>query len=420
MTLVKTASSVFLVRVMGAALLFFYNVYLARMLTISDFGDISFIMAFISMTMIITVSGSKVFLTKEIARVENTDITKKCHIYYTGIVNVLLFVPVAVLVVYTVLNFRQDGSNLFVFGAALLLFTSIKIINDGYLIGDSKSIVVSFLDNIVRPALLLIIIFVLDINAVLSRDSVLTVIVSTFVVIVLFQTFIIKPKLPVLLPKISDLKRWNVLSFPFFIISFSMIMQNNTSIFLLGILSTNENVAYYAVSTKMSALIVFAIAASNQVYMPVISNLYKQRDFNLINLHISQISRLVGVAGLLMGIALIVASENLLLLFGEKYVSALDVFIILIFATIISAISGPVGTIMSMTDNASESASVMLQAALLGFVLNLILIPFLNAKGAAIATVLALAYWNLTLIYRVKRKLNIRSGLIGLVIFRKE
>ena len=184
-------------------------------------------------------------------------------------------------------------------------------------------------------------------------------------------------------------------------------------------LSTNENVAYYAVSTKMSSLILFAIAASNQVYMPVISNLYKQRDFTLINHNIYQISRLVGIFGLLIGIVLIIASENLLLIFGEKYVDAMDVLIILILATIVSAISGPVGTIMSMTDNAKESASVMLQAALLGIVLNMILIPLWGAKGAAISTLIAISYWNLILIFRVKNKLNVRSGLIGLLIFRK-
>ena len=417
--MIKTVGSVFIIRVVGAALLFFSNVYIARLLNISDYGDISFILAFASMAMIITVSGSNTLLTKEIARVENIDRTKKCRIYYTGVANVLLFLPVATLVVYLVLNLRQYGLNLFVFCILIILFLSIKTINNAYLIGDSKSVIVSFLDNILRPILILVMIYLWDISASLSRDSVLAIILTAFIVIVVSQAFIIKPRLPILIPQLNDLKHWNVVSFPFFIISFSLIIQNNISIFLLGMLSTNENVAYYAVSTKMSSLILFAIAASNQVYMPIISNLYKQRDFTLINHNIYQISRLVGIFGLLIGIVLIIASENLLLIFGEKYVDAMDVLIILILATIVSAISGPVGTIMSMTDNARESASVMLQAALLGFVLNMILIPIWSAKGAAISTLIALSYWNLILIYRVKNKLNIRSGLIGLAIFRK-
>ena len=71
------------------------------------------------------------------------------------------------------------------------------------------------------------------------------------------------------------------------------------------------------------------------------------------------------------------------------------------------AAAGPVGYIMALSGHERVSAKVFGASAALNLVLNAIGIPVLGMEGAAIATAVTMAFWNVWLILEVRRRLGI-------------
>ena len=93
-------------------------------------------------------------------------------------------------------------------------------------------------------------------------------------------------------------------------------------------------------------------------------------------------------------------------LFGVEFISGSNVLIIISIAQFVNAISGSVGYIMQMTDNQVIFRNVILIASLINILLNYLLIPMYGINGAAVATLISMIFWNLTLIIYIKKKLG--------------
>ena len=97
----------------------------------------------------------------------------------------------------------------------------------------------------------------------------------------------------------------------------------------------------------------------------------------------------------------------LLGLFGEEFTKGYGVLSILLVGQTINAIAGSVGFLMVMTGHQTVAAKVLGSSAILNIVLNASLIPAYGAIGAAIATAVSTAFWNIAMLYFVKRNVNI-------------
>ena len=80
--------------------------------------------------------------------------------------------------------------------------------------------------------------------------------------------------------------------------------------------------------------------------------------------------------------------------------------IYLCISRFINAISGSVGYIMQMTDQQIVFKNVLIIAFLINILLNFVLIPKFSFTGAAIASSIAMIFWNITLVIIIKRRLG--------------
>ena len=104
-------------------------------------------------------------------------------------------------------------------------------------------------------------------------------------------------------------------------------------------------------------------------------------------------------------------NEKLLLIFGEDYVSedAKIVLVVLAFAFLVDAISGPIGSILTMTNYAKYILVNNIISVVLNIILNFIFIKTLGIIGVAIATGISIIANNLISIIEVKLLLGIFS-----------
>ena len=100
-------------------------------------------------------------------------------------------------------------------------------------------------------------------------------------------------------------------------------------------------------------------------------------------------------------------------IFGVEYQPAHVPLSILALGQLVNACFGLVGMLLTMTSHEQATARGLALAAGLNIVLNLLLIPSFGIGGAAAATALSLAAWNLLLWNSARRLLGINTLAIG-------
>jgi O-antigen/teichoic acid export membrane protein len=101
---------------------------------------------------------------------------------------------------------------------------------------------------------------------------------------------------------------------------------------------------------------------------------------------------------------LLIFPKFLMGIYGSDFLIGVEVLRWLIIGRIVNALSGSVGNLMQMSGQQKIYMNILIIGSVINVVLNYYLIPIYGIKGAAIASVVSLSFWNLTMVYMVKRK----------------
>jgi O-antigen/teichoic acid export membrane protein len=86
--------------------------------------------------------------------------------------------------------------------------------------------------------------------------------------------------------------------------------------------------------------------------------------------------------------------------------------IFLVLGQFVNSIAGSTGYFMNMTGDHMVFQHVMLAAAFLNLIANLLLVPLLGMVGAALSAMGTLVFWNLYLVFFIKKKYGRTIGYI--------
>jgi O-antigen/teichoic acid export membrane protein len=207
-----------------------------------------------------------------------------------------------------------------------------------------------------------------------------------------------------------EVRAWCTSIIPLSLISGMHLINNQASILLLGLLSTNEQVGIYRVAQQAASLAAFTLSVVNIVIAPQITRLYHIGDMGRLQRMVTWSARVILAASLPVVAALTVFGSHLLrLTFGEEYVGGAVSLAILCMGQLVNAAMGSVGLLLNMTGHERDTAKAMMAAAIGNIILNLTLIPIFNIEGAAAASAVCLAGWNIYLYRQVRRRLGINS-----------
>ncbi|NND15980.1 MAG: oligosaccharide flippase family protein [Eudoraea sp.] len=198
-------------------------------------------------------------------------------------------------------------------------------------------------------------------------------------------------------------------SLPMMLSSTILVLLGWLDTFVLGIYETDANIGIYNVALKISLLTGFGLQAINSILAPKLAKSHSEGNLNLFKGLIRFSTRINFFSTLIIVVGILIFHRLLLSIFGEEFVSGAEVLIILCVGQLINAMSGSIGEIMLMTGKQIAYQNIMLVALLLNVVLNFTLIPLYGIFGAAIATALSIAFWNLTGAVYLKRKVGVES-----------
>lgn len=206
-------------------------------------------------------------------------------------------------------------------------------------------------------------------------------------------------------------RTWLRSALPLALITGMMTINGYSDIIMLGIFENDEVVGVYRVAVQVAALVSLGMEAVNMVIAPRFAKLYAQRDLSGLQRVAASSARIVFVSSVGAAVVYaIVGREFLDLVFGAEFIAAFVPSLILMSGGLVNSATGSTGYLLTMTGHERDEAKVVTVAAIVNVLLNLALIPFLGAVGAAIASAISYAVWRIWLWRYVRRRLGINSS----------
>ena len=209
-------------------------------------------------------------------------------------------------------------------------------------------------------------------------------------------------------PAVFRTRVWAAAAFPLALVSGIEIINQNIDILLLGVLRNVEEVGLYRVVVQVSIFVTFGLSVVDMVMAPEFARLSGTGKFK----ELERVARLSAAATLALAAPVVVifvlfGEELLSLAFGSSYGAGSAALAILALGQLVNALTGSVGLLLNMSGNERDTLRAGAAAVLVNVAMNLVLIPPFGLVGAAIATSLSLALWNVILWRYVRLRLGI-------------
>jgi len=205
---------------------------------------------------------------------------------------------------------------------------------------------------------------------------------------------------------------WVRTAFPMLLITGFLLLLAQTDLLMIGLLIDPQHVGVYKVAAKTASLVLFPLLAVNAVMAPRFAEAHTSGDEQALQRLASAAAHWIFWPALVGALALAALSGIVLGLFGPSFLQGEPVLWILVVAQLANAGSGSVGPLLNMTGHQQASARVYGLCAGGNVVLNAIGIYYLGIIGAAIATTLSTALWNVSLYRLVVQRLGIYPSVL--------
>ena len=171
----------------------------------------------------------------------------------------------------------------------------------------------------------------------------------------------------------------------------------------LGVTSSHD-VGIYDLAFKLSMFVNIALTAVSSINAPKFAELYAMKDFERLEKVVHQSTKLIFWSTVPLLVVFFSFSMQVFSAFGDDFKKGIFCFIILCSARMVSAFTGPAATLLQMTGRQVIFMKVLSAGAVINIVINYLLIPIYGIQGAAIATMSSVIFWNLTMVYFVKKE----------------
>ena len=412
--LYKKAGGTFIFKFFGLGIAFIFQIVLGRILNSELYGEYTMYLTYSAVFSIITILGMDRNLIKEVARFEG-DVTKeKSLLRFSTQTSLLITIAVAgaLFLLRRFIGFSNYGLFLLL---SMIVIRSMIAILDGYLQGKGNVVQVTLLNSVINNILKMIIFVILILLNVDSLSAALFSFVLSEIITIFLRTAQISNSLQIKTNSILNLSLEEKRTFIKYSLTVALIsgiglmLQNIDKIMISTFLDLNRVGIYKVAQNYVSLISVFVTPFI--AFWPVISKLYNENNIGQIESEMKRIVRIVTYLVVPMFFIFLFLGNDLLAIFGEAYVTneAKLALIILAFSFLIDAISGPIGSILTMTKYAKLALYNNLASLLINITLNFILISRFGIVGIAIATGISIIANNLISIIQVKLLLGIFS-----------
>lgn len=415
-----------IIKIAGAILALFVNVFLARILGATEFGIYTYTITIITLFSILTQMGLPTVLVRFFAEYKFSNEWE----YAKGLSKYSLIITLSLSILFwaavtvssqTFLKSSDFGDPLF-FASFLIPVLTISALRRGVFIGIGKSPAAQLPDEIFRHILFALCIFFVLAggNAITNaQEAILILLFSAFVAMV-SGLIMLKSNLPQTFfkstPKFRN-KIWTITTVPLILMSILEFVLNQVEILFLGHLTQPHDIGIYKVSQSGASVASFVLFSGNMTLSSIFSQKYRVKDLESLQNVAVKSARIITLITLIVSISIIYFADIVIEKFvGTIFLEGIPVIIILTTGHVINASLGSVATIMNMTGHQLATLYGFLFGSLISILMNTLLIPYYGIIGAALSSVMGMIVWNVFLTLYLN-KLGIHCSIFGDKLF---
>lgn len=429
--LIKSGLYIIIIRVIGTLLTFVLSVVLARSLGAAGYGIYSFALSVLMILSMPIQSGIPTLAVRETAKaMAVNDYSMVGLVWAWGNRLILSYTLVAGVIVVVFFYVGGNLANTQRFHVIVVGFFSISLIAlnlmQTAIIRGSGNVVMGVIpDGLFRPVINLILILG---SLLVVSDIEFSAFQAMFIYMVstaatLFISFLMLKLLAKKYPIKSNNrvipKEWRNSLYTLSIVGGAQLLFGYLDTVILGFFREDAEVGLYRVVIQFSVIVSFGLTVLNQMLHPYFSKLTVSKDFDRLQKLAIYSSLVILAVAAIPALLFIFFGGNILeFVYGEEYVAGAVALKVLVFGQLVNAIFGSVGALLNMAGYEKDSMKGMSIAIGLNIILAFILIPSFGIEGAAVASAISMATWNIILRYFVNKRLGIESS--GLFYYLKK
>jgi O-antigen/teichoic acid export membrane protein len=176
---------------------------------------------------------------------------------------------------------------------------------------------------------------------------------------------------------------------------------------VIGILGTAKEVGVYNVAARTGFLSAMVLVGFSGIFNPVISSLYSRGLLRDLGSLYQDVCRWTFMGSFLLFLPTVVLGKDIMVVFGQAFISGWPVMILISSAQLFSCSVGPTNRVLAMTGNQKVFLLAILGSTVVSLAGSVALVPLYGAMGAAAATTAGVVLFNVASVGFVHRLLGV-------------
>jgi O-antigen/teichoic acid export membrane protein len=202
------------------------------------------------------------------------------------------------------------------------------------------------------------------------------------------------------------------IALPIFATRVSELLARHSGVLVLGLVTTPALVGGFFVAERLAQLIALPMLVVAAVIQPWLASAFAAGDRERLQRVVIQAIHTALWPTLAGAIVVVLGADLLLGLFGEAFVGAAPVLLVLVLGHVAAALLGPNPQILVMTGHQAVAFRIAALAAGLQLVLLAVLVPGFGAVGAAWATFAGTTSAGAAALWAVRARLGLKSSVL--------
>lgn len=417
--LARALSGTFALKVSALLLGFLSHLLLARLLGAHDYGLYSYALAWINLLYIPAMLGLDKLLVREVSIAEQGKdlVLIRAILRWSNrtalAVGAVLVVGTALVV--TVISASGEGEMgaVILIALPLLPLLALTTLRQSALQGLKHVVVGQLPESVVRPLLLIAALmgaYLLSPSGRLTAEAALMANIGSAALAFTVGVYLLSRYLPKVAYTPADPARrraWLRSAVPLGLLAVMQAANAQATLLILGAFVEPAELGLYSAAQRLSSLGSFIPIAFNLAIAPHVADLYSRKDLGRLQRLVTLSARATLLLTLPVALIFVFLGRFLLGVFGEEYVGAHGLLLILAVGMLFNAAMGSVGLLLTMTGHERAASLGIGFCLVLNLIVSLLLIPPFGVYGAAVAVSAYTIAWNVLFAVFVRRRTRI-------------
>jgi len=214
-------------------------------------------------------------------------------------------------------------------------------------------------------------------------------------------------------PKSYDIRGWLAISLPILLVESFYLLLSYTDVLVLQQFRSSEEVGVYFAVVKTLALVSFIHFAMSATTAHRFAEYHALGDKARLSAYVAHAINWTFWPSLIATLMLLALGEPLLWLFGPQFVTGYSIMFVAAIGLVVRAAIGPVERLLNMLGHQHICALAYALAFAMNVALCVALVPRFGGHGAAAATSISLTFETVLLFWIVRRRLGLHVLAFG-------